>query len=300
MKTALYLLTGLFALAGACNARAQAPATPVPFRLPDIPAVLTAPEDRAAYLSVHYWDHFDFKDPSLIERAEVTEQAFVDFISILPYAGNAPAAVDTLYRRAAADRRMLDHFITLGDKYLYEPNSPMHNEELYILVLRAQLANPALSRTEKIRPRYLLELALKNRPGDPAADFTFLRRDGSRGRMSEIGAPYLLLYFNDPECDDCRRVKRQLAESPVLNRRLEDGRLRLLSIDVTGGNGTREQGSVPPGWIDGCDEGEQLTRKEVYDLKAMPTLYLLDAQKRVVLKDTTPERIEEYLVREAR
>ena len=173
MKTALYLLTGLFALAGACNARAQAPATPVPFRLPDIPAVLTAPEDRAAYLSVHYWDHFDFKDPSLIERAEITEQAFVDFISILPYAGNAPAAVDTLYRRAAADRRMLDHFITLGDKYLYEPNSPMHNEELYILVLRAQLANPALSRTEKIRPRYLLELALKNRPGDPAADFTF-------------------------------------------------------------------------------------------------------------------------------
>ena len=96
MKTALYLLTGLFALARACNARAQAPAAPVPFRLPDIPAVLTAPEDRAAYLSVHYWDHFDFKDPSLIERAEVTEQAFVDFISILPYAGNAPAAVDTL------------------------------------------------------------------------------------------------------------------------------------------------------------------------------------------------------------
>ena len=69
---------------------------------------------------------------------------------------------------------------------------------------------------------------------------------------------------------------------------------------MTGGNGTREQGSVPPGWIEGRDEGEQLTREEVYDLKAMPTLYLLDAQKRVVLKDTTPERIEEYLVREAR
>lgn len=145
MKTALYLLTGLFALARACNARVQAPAAPVPFRLPDIPAVLTAPEDRAAYLSVHYWDHFDFKDPSLIERAEVTEQAFVDFISILPYAGNAPGGGRYALPPAAADRRMLDHFITLGDKYLYEPNSPMHNEELYILVLRAQLANPALT-----------------------------------------------------------------------------------------------------------------------------------------------------------
>lgn len=300
MRTAIRLLTVLIALAGICTARAQAPAEPVAFRLPDIPAMLTAPEERAAYLSVHYWDHFDFKNPTLIGRAEITEQAFVDFISILPYAANAQAAVDTLYRRAAADRRMLDHFITLGDKYLYEPNSPMHNEELHILVLRALLASPALNRTEKIRPRHLLELALKNRPGEPAADFTFLRRDGSRGRMSEISAPYLLLYFNDPGCDDCRRLKRMLAASPVLNRRLEDGRLQLLSVDVTGGNGTREQDSVPPGWIDGCDEEELLTREAVYDLKAMPTLYLLDGQKRVVLKDTTPERIEQYLVREAR
>ena len=32
------------------------------FRLPDVPVTLTAPEDRAAYLSLHYWDHFDFAD----------------------------------------------------------------------------------------------------------------------------------------------------------------------------------------------------------------------------------------------
>lgn len=36
------------------------------FRLPDVPVTLTAPEDRADYLSLHYWDHFDFADTSLI------------------------------------------------------------------------------------------------------------------------------------------------------------------------------------------------------------------------------------------
>ena len=51
------------------------------FRLPDVPDTLTAPEDRAAYLSLHYWDHFDFADTSLISRPEITEQAFVDFAS---------------------------------------------------------------------------------------------------------------------------------------------------------------------------------------------------------------------------
>jgi len=89
---------------------------------------LTAPEDRAAYLSLHYWDHFDFADTSLISRPEITEQAFVDFLGILPYTDRAQAAIDTLFRRAATGQEMLYHFIGLSDKYLYEPNSPMHDE----------------------------------------------------------------------------------------------------------------------------------------------------------------------------
>lgn len=150
------------------------------FRLPDVPVTLTAPEDRAAYLSLHYWDHFDFADTSLISRPEITEQAFVDFLGILPYTDRAQAAIDTLFRRAATGQEMLYHFIGLSDKYLYEPNSPMHDEELHILVLRALLDNPCLSDTDKIRPRYLLEIAMKNRPGDVAADFTVTCRDGRR------------------------------------------------------------------------------------------------------------------------
>lgn len=31
------------------------------FHLPDVPVTLTAPEDRADYLSLHYWDHFDLR-----------------------------------------------------------------------------------------------------------------------------------------------------------------------------------------------------------------------------------------------
>lgn len=79
------------------------------FRLPDVPATLTAPEDRAAYLSLHYWDYFDFADTSLISRPEITEQAFVDFISILPYSSKAQTAVDTLFCRALTSNEMLYH-----------------------------------------------------------------------------------------------------------------------------------------------------------------------------------------------
>lgn len=267
------------------------------FRLPDVPDSLVAPEDRAAYLSVHYWDHFDFSDTSLIARPEITEQAFVDFISILPYAANAPAAVDTLYRRASADRRMLYHFIELGDKYLYEPNSPMHNEELHILVLQELLANPALDETDKIRPRYMLEMALKNRPGDVAADFVYVDRSERAGRLSAVEAPYIILYFNDPDCDDCRRTKASLMALPVISSRLQRGEAVVLSVCVEGKTASWKNAVYPDHWIDAADENRQLTLERVYDLKAMPTLYLLDADKRVILKDVPVERIEAWLSR---
>jgi len=38
-----------------------------------------------------------------------------------------------------------------------------------------------------------------------------------------------------------------------------------------------------------------IDQKNLYDLKAIPTLYLLDKDKTVLLKDATAEEIEEYL-----
>lgn len=81
----------------------------------------------------------------LIACPEITEQAFVNFISILPYSSEARAAVDTLYSRALAEKKMSGHFVELGDKYLYRADSPMYNEELYIIVLRALSAVTAAS-----------------------------------------------------------------------------------------------------------------------------------------------------------
>ena len=288
-------ITSLFTLGIIFSSCAQNRKEPKAFRLPEIPSVLVVPQERAAYLAIHYWDHFDFTDTALIDMPEITEQAFADFLGILPYTDRAQEAVDTLFRRAAAEKEMLYHFISLSDKYLYEPNSPMRNEDLYILVLRTLVAQPTMDDTDKIRPRHLLKMVLRNRPGDTAADFDYLLRNGSRGRLSKIEAEYTLLYFNDPDCGDCRRVKEFLTASETINSLLKTGQLALLSVCVEGRTPSWQSSTLPDGWINGCDEGQRLTREEVYDLKAMPTLYLLDADKKVILKDAFPKQIEAWL-----
>ena len=72
------------------------------------------------------------------------------------------------------------YFVGLFEKYLYDPNSPMRNEELYIPALEAMIASERLGEADKVRARYRLELARRNRPGTPATDFRYRRERGVR------------------------------------------------------------------------------------------------------------------------
>ena len=53
------------------------------FPYPDIPLMLSSPDERKAYLLRHYWDEFDFADTTLVNNRELIGKAFVNCISML-------------------------------------------------------------------------------------------------------------------------------------------------------------------------------------------------------------------------
>lgn len=55
--------------------------------------------------------------------------------------------------RTNVDKKVFAYITDLADKYLYDPNSPMRNEEFYIPVLEAMAASPVLEEIEKVRPK---------------------------------------------------------------------------------------------------------------------------------------------------
>lgn len=277
---------------------------------------------------MHYWDNYDFSDTTLIRNADYTEQAFVDFIYLLP---NMPQttvrkAISTLIGRTAINQTMFDHFTKLAESYLYDPNSPLRSEELYLPVLEAVIALPELTDIHKIRPRHQLAMALKNRPGTVATDFWYTTErpvSGSQrhtatsagkataaqarirttGRLWGMKGDFTLLFFYDPDCPDCKRVKQYIAASSLFgeltaaNRESVGKRLSVLAIypDSNLDAWRKHLSEMPQGWTVGYDKGQVLHNEELYDLKAIPTLYLLDRDKRVLLKDATVESIEAWL-----
>lgn len=54
--------------------------------LPEVPALLTAPEERAAYVLEHFWDGMDFRDTLRSRDRLFMEQCFVNFLSLFPHA----------------------------------------------------------------------------------------------------------------------------------------------------------------------------------------------------------------------
>ena len=45
------------------------------------------------------------------------------------------------------------------------------------------------------------------------------------------------------------------------------------------------QQDMPRQWIHGSDDDEYLYKHDIYDLHAIPSIYLLDKDKKVLLKD---------------
>lgn len=282
-----------------------APQTVVPdtFVLPQLPEKLINPDERRAFLISHYWDRFDFTDSTLTRKPAITEQAFVDYIHILGFLapGEPDGPLLNTLHRAQVDATMYRYFVSLMEKYFFDPNSPFRNEELYIPVLKEISSSPLLGEADRSRYLLQLEMTLLNRVGEKANNFTFMLPTGEPRKLWDINSQYLLLLFSNPGCPTCERVIRYLDSSPVLKRAfsLNSPTRNMLTILTIYPDSELEEWrdhlpQMPQRWLHGYDPGMTITRNRLYDIKAIPTIYLLDSDKKVILKDCSLEAVDSF------
>lgn len=295
-KTIITLLLSLFVAPSVAFAQ-----TTEPFPEITVPAIYTDQASYVAYYISHYWDRYDFAAYDKKYAEETTGQAFANFAYLLQMQSGigaatpeAQSAVKAMLTRAAVSEDAYWHFLDLCEHYFYEPNSPMRNDEFFIPAIAHALSTKSpLDEDSKSRYRTLKKTVERNRPGTVATDFVYTTAGGSQGRMSQIKSDILIIYFYNPGCADCRRVKDMLVESEAVSRLHKEGRLKVLAVypdeDLT--EWKKYLAENPKWWISSYDKGAVVQSRNLYDLKAIPTLYLLDKDKNVVLKDPTPENL---------
>lgn len=265
------------------------------FPLPSVPDSLVTAKSRANYLALHYWDNIDFNDSTIIGNEDISEQGFSNFISIMPYVTQKEVAFAEFISKISLKPDVQDYFMAVAKKYLAESQSPVFNEELYIMMLQSLLSSDMLDSARRDKYSAILDTEMKNRVGEVATDFEFMLRDGERGRLSEINAKYILVFFSDPDCDRCNSVKTQIDASAVVRIKLLLGDLALLSVCVEGDTDAWKRIKTPDEWIDACDEKGAIYDRELYDIPGLPSFYLLDSSHRVILRDVHFQLVENFL-----
>lgn len=170
------------------------------------------------------------------------------------------------------------------------PESPRRNEARYIAFLDSLLAVDTLPDALRVRAEYRKRVAMLNRPGSVAADFRYIDRHGKESTLHDLESPLTLLIFYDPECPHCNDLLRRYAASKTIKRAITEKKLTVIAIYAEGKREVwdKTKNDLPDNWLVGYDLTGILD-EEIYDLPAMPTPYLLDMDKRVILKDPEPK-----------
>ncbi|MDF2515189.1 MAG: hypothetical protein K0R59_485 [Sphingobacterium sp.] len=250
---------------------------------------------------LHFWDKFNMNDTAQVKNPDKGEQQLADFLGLLsktPDSATRDKAVDLMLDKAKSNRTSFDHFVKLYERYLYDGNSPMRNDILYESVLRYMIKTDLLSDLEKEAYRPVYKLVLRNKVGQPAEDFSYELANGSKQKLSEVKAKFTLLIFYDPDCSHCKETILQLRDTPQLVQAFSELQLQIVAIDPWGDRSKWKNymSEMSEKWINGFDSDSKILSFNLYDLKASPTIYLLDENKKVLLKDAYLQQVIQYFV----
>lgn len=267
------------------------------FTLPNVPVIITDKQESYKYIALNYWNDFNFADSTAYKQT--TSQIFTDFLNVLQYVNlqTILQSMENMMQKAESDSIAYMRFVNICEKYLYGANSPYRSDELYIPVLQSIINTNIIDENHKIVAEYRLRMAMKNRIGNHAADFEYTLASGITHRLYDIKAEFVLLFINNPECNACKEYAERIQASQVIQQLIREKLLTVLAVypdaDLDEWRNYRTQ--IPANWINAYDKKLAIRNDEIYDLRAIPTLYLLDKDKKVLLKDTFVESVEKYL-----
>lgn len=307
----ILLFAALAAGCGNRNGVEQFKALPFPDTVP--PGMMTESRDIAEYMAVNYWN--GITDPSRaypsdsllvsgVLKSDV-EQKFADwtmFLDMVPLSV-ADKAVGKLHDRAVACElkdtasNVFETFTALAGKYLYDPNSPFRNEDHYNSFARRLSSCDLVEPSLRGKYSYEAEMTSLNSMGTVAADFRFSDKNGRTHSLHGIEAPLTLLFFSNPGCDACMNIIQVLKGDQRISSMISSGVLAVLNIYIDEDlQGWRDYMPIyPEEWYNGFDPDLVIRTDNLYNVRAIPSLYLLDKDKRVIMKDAPENKLFNYL-----
>lgn len=279
MRNKKLIVSALLTLAS-CFA-ASAKETYFPYPTP--PESLVTLSDRTNYLVEHFWDRSNLKGV-FSSRAKLTE-AFSDYVSFMPYA-SADTVHASITRLIDAVKSNKKNLLTLGEiaeGALYSDTAEVLSDELYLPFASAVADSKGIPAASRARFAHQARVLANSKVGAIAPALSYVTPKGEKGNLGQVESPYTLLFFNDPDCEDCALVRVRLAADYNTRQLIDRGLLKIVSIypDEASDEWRESVTNYPETWVVGASsEADNL-----FDMRHAPVMYFLDKDHKIIAKN---------------
>ena len=274
--------------------RSNRPNNPPPF------ADLAEDERRQAqyeWLLAHYFDPLDLTDDRLLRTPFLFERIdyYVSKLHV-QHPDSVARAIDKVLARMNPDSELFKYYVVhftnqaARSNYVGMDAVYVHMVDQYYTNGRAYWANEEQLATMR-------ENADKTRPlliGKPAPNLKMQRRDGRPVELYDIDANYTILYFWQFACGSCKKATPKMK---AFYDKWKDRGVEIFSICT-------KQNEIDKCWeyIDDKEIGDWLHATDRYmrfyrdyDIRSTPSIFVLDADKKIVSKRIGAEQLDEVL-----
>lgn len=261
--------------------------------LPEIPDNLLDVQERLEYLTLHYWDNYDFEDPYVFLEGDI----MLNYFSCLRKV-SCQTSSESIYQTlesASKSNQIFSLFIDTYRVYLFNPESFFCDYEKYLAVDEYVIGDERISQNKKSDFELERTIICKNRIGDKAADFVVADKNNNLIELYGIKSEYTLVFFHNPNCGICVETKEELSKSVVVGKMMDAGKLKVLAVCPYDEYDLWKATEYPERWLNGYDKDGQINREHLYYFLESSSMYLLDSNKKVLKKDLRLDLLEEYL-----
>lgn len=251
------------------------------------------------YQMEHYFDNYPFEDERLL-NTPVAFDKFRQYAAMISQVGDLlpDSVVTRILNQAQVSAKSYNALFETWQKIIGDISSPFWTESVYIEMLHHALASYAVDSLQKQYYQTQLRRFDKNRKGSVIPDFAVMLPNGTKTDIYSIESEYILLYFHNPDCPTCVEIREKLLQMAPLHRAIDQQKIKVVTVFFEKDRAIwqkylKEQ--THTAFINTWNYDNAIESEELFDLSVIPFMFLLDKEKRVIVKDISVEALEAFL-----
>ncbi len=252
------------------------------------------------FYKAHYFDNIDLSDSTIL-RTPFLNQRIDYYISKLTpnHPDSISQSIDYLLSEMEPAKPIYQYYLS---NFLnkYAKSKIVGMDAIYVHLVDKYYSQGKADWVAEETLEKLIGNANDLRPvlvGKTGADITVYAEDGSEITLSELEYEYLVLLFWAPDCGHCKKSMPYVVE---FYEEYKDKGVKLLAIctkhtDKTESCWKYVKEKEMDGFINAADKFHKSRFKTKYNVKSTPKIYILDQDRKIILKDIGGKQLPEVM-----